>query len=224
MNYEEVYNQAMSGNTDALNTLCDIAGSGVAEAQYVLSCVYDNPNSPFRDEDHGMYWLQKSAGYNYEPAIKKLKELSPYVKKLYGIETDDGNTSGSSDKNTETEKSNSVDILSCEGRVDRITYFVYLMVYAFIICIILYLIKLIPMEQDYGYYSWEPTSFASVVNIVVKLILSYLVLALGVKRLHDCGHSGWWVILVLITAPIGPLFLLFMKGEEKANEYGPFME
>ena len=84
MNFEDLYNQAMSGDDEALNDLNYFAGSGNAEAQYVLSCVYDNPDSPFVDVDLARYWLQKSAGYKYEPAIKKLKELSPNYKKEYG--------------------------------------------------------------------------------------------------------------------------------------------
>ena len=85
---EELYNQVMGGNDDVLEILRAQAGSGDAEAQYVLSCVYDNIDSPFKDVNLGMYWLQKSAGYNYEPALKKIHELSPEAKKQFGIESE----------------------------------------------------------------------------------------------------------------------------------------
>lgn len=75
-NLEELYNQAMEGNTDALETLKSDAGCGSAEAQYILACLYTNGNSPYRNVSLGIYWFKKSAGYGFNPAIQKLKELS----------------------------------------------------------------------------------------------------------------------------------------------------
>lgn len=228
MTYEDLYNQAMNGSTDAIKELNGYAGAGDAEAQYVLSCVYDNEESPFKDEGLGMYWLQKSAGYIYEPAIKRLKELSNEAKKKYGIETNSETSKGDSDADSTDIQPGG--IWSFVGRIDRATYFVYLIVYAFIFGIIIFLINQIPLEkitESYGYYSyetWQQTSFAVWAGLLARMFALYLIVALGVKRLHDCGHSGWWVIFVLITAPIGPLYLLFKKGEEKTNEYGAAIE
>lgn len=42
MYYEELYEKAYSGDLSALKELESEAGTGNAEAQYVLSCVYDN--------------------------------------------------------------------------------------------------------------------------------------------------------------------------------------
>lgn len=227
MYYEELYEKACSGNLSALKELKSEAGVGNAEAQYILSCVYDNVTSPFCNVELGMYWLKKSAGYNYEPAIKKLKELPSNIKTLYGI---DNNKEENSDRESNPENIKPGGIWSFTGRIDRTTYFVYLVVYAFIFGIILFLINLIPMErisESSGYYSydtWQKPSFAIWTELLVSLFALYLTIALGVKRLHDCGRSGWWVILVLITAPIGPLYLLFKRGEEKTNEYGPIPE
>ena len=47
-------------------------------------------------------------------------------------------------------------------------------------------------------------------------------LALNVRRLHDTGRSGWYVLLGLIPL-FGPLVLLAFyasKGERRANKYG----
>ena len=55
----------------------------------------------------------------------------------------------------------------------------------------------------------------------VALIIYYLgtfvpVLALGVRRMHDVGKSGWFLII-----PIYNLILAVMKGQSGPNEYGP---
>ena len=80
-------------------------------------------------------------------------------------------------------------------------------------------------------------------KVVVMLIFMYPALAIGVKRLHDRGRSGWWAALVLVAVlaiwpepgrTFGPLAFLFgivvfwaavelgaMPGEAGANRYGP---
>ncbi|MEY3018190.1 MAG: hypothetical protein RL336_1325 [Pseudomonadota bacterium] len=46
-------------------------------------------------------------------------------------------------------------------------------------------------------------------------------LAAGVRRLHDGGRSGWWMLLVLTIIGIFViLYWLIVKGDEGANEYG----
>ncbi|WP_254368076.1 DUF805 domain-containing protein [Paracoccus sp. Z118] len=47
-------------------------------------------------------------------------------------------------------------------------------------------------------------------------------LAVGARRLHDTGRSGWWMLLLLTV--IGAILLLVwfvMKGETGPNRYGP---
>jgi uncharacterized membrane protein YhaH (DUF805 family) len=49
-------------------------------------------------------------------------------------------------------------------------------------------------------------------------------LAIYVKRWHDRGKSGWWVLIVFVPI-IGYLWLLiecgFLAGDDGPNEYGP---
>tara|TARA_Y100000815_G_C13267951_1_gene471846 strand:- start:24 stop:638 length:615 start_codon:yes stop_codon:yes gene_type:complete len=48
-------------------------------------------------------------------------------------------------------------------------------------------------------------------------------LAVGARRLHDTGRSGWWQLLGLIPI-IGWIILIIWlakKGDEHPNEYGP---
>lgn len=41
-------------------------------------------------------------------------------------------------------------------------------------------------------------------------------LAVAVRRLHDVGKSGWYILI-----PIYNLILLFTEGDKGANDYGP---
>lgn len=46
-----------------------------------------------------------------------------------------------------------------------------------------------------------------IVNLLVSLALLLPALAVGARRLHDVGRSGWWQLLVLTG--IGVLLLIF---------------
>lgn len=58
---------------------------------------------------------------------------------------------------------------------------------------------------------------------IVPFLLVIPAWAVGVRRLHDTGHSGWW-LLVNFTG-IGCLWLFFLsvqEGEKADNIYGPY--
>ncbi len=52
-------------------------------------------------------------------------------------------------------------------------------------------------------------------------------LGINVRRMHDLGKSGWFVLIALIPL-VGGLILLymgiFMQGEQMENQYGPVPE
>lgn len=41
-------------------------------------------------------------------------------------------------------------------------------------------------------------------------------LAVGVRRLHDANHSGWWMLISIVA-----FIFSLMKGTEGANRFGP---
>ena len=48
-------------------------------------------------------------------------------------------------------------------------------------------------------------------------------IAVGVRRLHDTGRSGWWLLIALIPL-VGAIVLLVFTvqdSEAGANSYGP---
>lgn len=48
-------------------------------------------------------------------------------------------------------------------------------------------------------------------------------LAITVRRLHDVGMSGWWILLALVPVVGGLSLLAFLVGDSESgpNKYGP---
>jgi uncharacterized membrane protein YhaH (DUF805 family) len=61
------------------------------------------------------------------------------------------------------------------------------------------------------------------IGALISLVLFLPSLAVGVRRLHDAGHSGWWLLIGLV--PIAGLVVLIIffvsRGDPGANRYGP---
>ena len=66
---------------------------------------------------------------------------------------------------------------------------------------------------------------AGAVNLVYLYNLAILIpaLAVGVRRLHDTGRSGWWLLISLVPIVGGIVLLVFFVQDSKPgqNEYGP---
>ncbi|MEZ7502558.1 DUF805 domain-containing protein [Psychrobacter sp. Arc29] len=61
------------------------------------------------------------------------------------------------------------------------------------------------------------------VYIVVALGLALPSIAVGIRRLHDTGRSGWWFLISLIPLIGGIVFLVFCANDTKpeTNQWGP---
>jgi uncharacterized membrane protein YhaH (DUF805 family) len=59
--------------------------------------------------------------------------------------------------------------------------------------------------------------------IIYSLAVFLPGLAVGVRRLHDVGKSGWFyfIILVPLIGAIWLLVLFFTEGQHGENQYGP---
>lgn len=58
---------------------------------------------------------------------------------------------------------------------------------------------------------------------IYTLILLVPTIAVGIRRLHDVGKSGWWLLIGLIPV-LGGLLLLYWAvkdGERGTNHWGP---
>ena len=60
-------------------------------------------------------------------------------------------------------------------------------------------------------------------GFILLLVLLWPAFALTVKRFHDRGKSGWWVLMWFVPI-IGSLWVFiecgFLRGDDHENEYG----
>jgi uncharacterized membrane protein YhaH (DUF805 family) len=59
-------------------------------------------------------------------------------------------------------------------------------------------------------------SLANVANVIYSLFVLIPGLAVGVRRMHDLGRSGWWLLFPFVN-----LVFLCSDGQPGDNEYGP---
>jgi uncharacterized membrane protein YhaH (DUF805 family) len=75
-------------------------------------------------------------------------------------------------------------------------------------------------------YLTATTLLASVFFIAycVYAVATFLpFLAVSMRRLHDTGKSGWWLLILFIPLIGSIIFLIFTvrEGDEGSNTYGP---
>ncbi len=68
----------------------------------------------------------------------------------------------------------------------------------------------------FGVNAWQPLTVLFSLAIVVPSI------AVGVRRLHDIGRSGWWILfgLIPIVGWLVVLYWLVQPTRDGENEYG----
>ena len=59
-------------------------------------------------------------------------------------------------------------------------------------------------------------------STITSLILLLPSLAVAVRRLHDVGRSGWWILIAFTVIGIIPLLILYVTDtKDEENVYGP---
>jgi uncharacterized membrane protein YhaH (DUF805 family) len=101
------------------------------------------------------------------------------------------------------------------GRARRREYWMYLAVYVPLYALLLLVDALtgtFDMESERG--------FLSSLFLLATLLPS---IAVAVRRLHDTGRSGWWLLLGIIPllGTIVLLYFLIQEGDAGGNRYGP---
>lgn len=68
-----------------------------------------------------------------------------------------------------------------------------------------------------------PNAGQGIIFNIIVFLLGVSIFMLDIKRLHDLGKSGYWVLLIFVPlVNIGfLLYLLIAVGETDTNEYGP---
>ena len=106
------------------------------------------------------------------------------------------------------------------GRARRKEYWMFTLIYMIVIIIAMVLDGALGLGFDMGYGVTAPYGW---IYSIVALV--HLIPALGVyvRRLHDVGKSGWFMLisLVPIIGGIWLLVLLCTDGDSSENAYGP---
>ena len=104
---------------------------------------------------------------------------------------------------------------SFSGRARRKEYWMFFLI------VVLIAIFLALADGIMGTYSAE-AGFGLLGGLFMLCILIQS-LAVGVRRLHDTGRSGWWLLINLIpfVGPIIVLVLLALEGQAGENRFGP---
>ncbi len=105
------------------------------------------------------------------------------------------------------------------GRARRKEYWMFTL---WNVVIIMFLAALEAIGTEIG-----SDSFASYIPMVLYLLYGLFILipsfTVSVRRLHDIGKSGWWILIGLIPV-IGSIILLVWyctEGQRCENEWGP---
>ena len=117
-----------------------------------------------------------------------------------------------------------------KGRFSRLSWLAWNLVLAVvgsivvgIVVFILGALGLAAMPQP----TTAPDAAVPILGVIV-LVIPYLVMAvlgwiLSIRRFHDIDASGWWslTLIVPLVNLITFLVLLFKRGDESANRFGP---
>jgi uncharacterized membrane protein YhaH (DUF805 family) len=99
--------------------------------------------------------------------------------------------------------------LSFTGRVDRQAYWSFAVAPGLIFLTLAVLFDLPTRMTGFGF-------------MVTLLIIAWVAIAIGVKRCHDRGRPGWFLLAHLIPA-VGPIWVLvelgFLPTKEEGNSY-----
>ncbi|WP_062205027.1 DUF805 domain-containing protein [Demequina salsinemoris] len=81
-------------------------------------------------------------------------------------------------------------------------------------------------ESAFEEISWGPIVIAGAVLIAMWLVFFLPTLAVTIRRLHDTGRSGWWVLLAYIPVVnyVGSIVVFvftLLDSEAGTNVYGP---
>ncbi|MCT4620980.1 MAG: DUF805 domain-containing protein [Marinisporobacter sp.] len=97
------------------------------------------------------------------------------------------------------------------GRINRLGYFGYIFLAG--------LVTIIPQVV----YQFTENTFALILYIGFYIAYMALSICLAVQRLHDIERPGvhWFLLLIPLYNIYLGLLLLFKKGTDGTNEYGP---
>lgn len=109
---------------------------------------------------------------------------------------------------------------SFQGRIGRIQYLVWSLVFSALIWLAGTLLSLL-FGSDPGVQTQTGTVSGSL-YVFSSIVFFLITVSLGVRRLHDMNANGWWYLLAFIPGVsfIFGLVLLFAPGTPGVNRFG----
>ena len=101
------------------------------------------------------------------------------------------------------------------GRSRRKEYWMFFLLCLVVALVIGFVEGMLGLSGMIGPYG--PLSTLFLLAILVPSI------AVGIRRLHDTGRSGWWILIAFVPIVGGLILLVFyvLEGNRGPNEYGP---
>lgn len=112
--------------------------------------------------------------------------------------------------------------LSASGRFGRLSYLAWLFLSSIIFMVIMGIgaAILVPQLDNPS----RGLSFIAIVGLAIfYAAFLYFSIVFMIRRLHDRNHSGWLSLLIFVPAInfVFALYLIFAKGNEGSNSFGP---
>ena len=109
------------------------------------------------------------------------------------------------------------------GRARRKEYWMFYLFYMIIIIVAMMADNILGLTWTVGSGQFEVSTGYGWLYLITVLAHFIPTIACGVRRLHDTGKSGWFLLLCLIPLIGAIIIIVFMciDGDSEDNEYGP---
>ena len=113
--------------------------------------------------------------------------------------------------------------LTFDGRARRTEYWMFVLFNALFCIAAIILDNLLGLNFSRTVYGVEVGMYYGWIYTIDGLVVLLPNFAVGVRRLHDIGKSGWLLLVSLIPIVGGIILLVFMctNGQKDENQYGP---
>jgi uncharacterized membrane protein YhaH (DUF805 family) len=101
------------------------------------------------------------------------------------------------------------------GRARRTEYWMFVLFNIIIILVLAFI--------DYSTGTFSPQAGVGLLGGLYSLAVLIPSIAVTVRRLHDTGRTGWWILigLIPIIGNIALLVFMVLDSEPGTNQYGP---
>ena len=113
-------------------------------------------------------------------------------------------------------------LLSCKGRIPRSVYWLNYYIPFAILYVVLVFVDIglgtkVAVDPSMG-----TAGGVGIISAVFSLLMIYPSIAVTIKRIHDRGRTGWFMLVMFIPlVQLWPLIeVLFLKGTTGSNKYG----